>query len=34
MRVAILIDDFFPSSGGIGRSVETQIEELTSMGHE
>lgn len=34
MRVAILIDDFYPSSGGIGRSVETQIEELSSMGHE
>ncbi|MDO5066273.1 MAG: glycosyltransferase [Propionibacteriaceae bacterium] len=34
MRVAILIDDFYPSSGGIGRSVETQIEELTAMGHE
>ncbi|RRD07104.1 glycosyltransferase [Arachnia propionica] len=34
MRVAILIDDFYPSSGGIGRSVETQIEELAAMGHE
>lgn len=34
MRVAILIDDFYPSSGGIGRSVETQIQELTDMGHE
>ena len=34
MRVALLIDDFFPSSGGIGRSVETQIEELTALGYE
>lgn len=34
MRVAILIDDFFPSSGGIARSVQTQLEELTAMGHE
>ncbi|MDO5092973.1 MAG: glycosyltransferase [Propionibacteriaceae bacterium] len=34
MRVALLIDDFFPSSGGIGRSVETQIEELNALGHE
>jgi len=34
MRVAIIIDDFFPSSGGIARSVQTQLEELTAMGHE
>lgn len=34
MRIAILIDDFFPSSGGISRSVQTQLEELTAMGHE
>nr|WP_231979829.1 glycosyltransferase [Tessaracoccus coleopterorum] len=34
MRIAILIDDFFPASGGIGRSVQTQLEELTKMGHE
>lgn len=34
MRVAILLDDFFPSSGGIGRSVQTQLEELTDLGHE
>lgn len=33
MRIAILIDDFFPSSGGISRSVQTQIEELTALGH-
>ena len=33
MHVALLIDDFFPSSGGIGRSVETQIQELTDLGH-
>ena len=33
MHVALLIDDFFPSSGGIGRSVETQIQELTELGH-
>ena len=34
MHVALLIDDFFPSSGGIGRSVETQIQELTDLGHQ
>lgn len=34
IRVAILIDDFFPASGGIGRSVQTQLEELTALGHE
>lgn len=34
LRIAILIDDFFPASGGIGRSVQTQLEELTAMGHE
>ncbi len=34
MRVGILIDDFFPASGGIGRSVQTQLEELVHMGHE
>lgn len=34
MRIAILIDDFFPASGGIGRSVQTQLEELTALGHE
>lgn len=34
LRIAILIDDFFPASGGIGRSVQTQLEELTALGHE
>lgn len=34
LRVAILIDDFFPASGGIGRSVQTQLEEMTALGHE
>lgn len=34
MRVALLLDDFFPSSGGIARSVQTQLEELTALGHE
>lgn len=34
LRIAILIDDFYPASGGIGRSVETQLEELTALGHE
>lgn len=34
LRIAMIVDDFFPSSGGIGRSVQTQLEELTAMGHE
>lgn len=34
LRIAIIIDDFFPASGGIGRSVQTQLEELTALGHE
>ncbi|MHA6511912.1 glycosyltransferase [Tessaracoccus sp. Z1128] len=34
MRIAIVIDDFYPASGGIGRSVETQLSELTALGHE
>ena len=34
MHIAILLDDFFPSSGGIGRSVQTQLDELTALGHE
>lgn len=34
MRIGIFIDDFFPASGGIGRSVQTQIEQMHSQGHE
>ena len=34
MRVALLLDDFFPASGGVARSVETQLAELAGMGHE
>lgn len=34
MRVALLLDDFYPASGGVSRSVETQLQELTSLGHD
>lgn len=34
LRIAIILDDFYPSSGGIGRSVQTQLQELTAMGHQ
>lgn len=34
LRVAMIVDDFFPSSGGIGRAVQTQLEELTALGHD
>ncbi|MDO4712703.1 MAG: glycosyltransferase [Candidatus Saccharibacteria bacterium] len=33
LRIALFIDDFYPASGGIARSVQTQIIELTRMGH-
>lgn len=34
LSIAIVIDDFFPSSGGIGRSVQTQMQELSRLGHD
>ncbi len=34
LSIAIILDDFYPSSGGIGRSVQTQLEELTALGHQ
>lgn len=33
LRIAILTDDFYPNSGGVARSIELQIRELTAMGH-
>ena len=33
LSVALIIDDKFPSSSGVSRSVQTQIEELTCLGH-
>ena len=34
MRVALLLDDFYPASGGIARSVQTQLEALLALGHD
>lgn len=34
LRIAILTDDFYPHSGGVSRSVELQIAELTAAGHQ
>ncbi len=34
MRIALVLDDFYPSSGGVARSVETQLEKLIQLGHE
>ncbi len=34
MRIALVLDDFYPSSGGVGRSVETQLEKLIQLGHD
>ncbi len=34
MRIALILDDFYPASGGIARSVETQQEQLLTLGHD
>ncbi|MDO5736813.1 MAG: glycosyltransferase [Propionibacteriaceae bacterium] len=34
MRIALILDDFYPASGGVARSVETQQEQLSALGHE
>ncbi|MEO7587382.1 MAG: glycosyltransferase [Arachnia sp.] len=34
MRIALVLDDFFPDSGGVARSVETQLEQLVAQGHD
>ncbi len=33
LRIGIFMDDFFPNSGGVARSIELQINELVAMGH-
>jgi len=33
LRIGIIIDDFYPSSGGLARSVQVQIEALVRQGH-
>ena len=33
LSIAIVLDDKFPSSSGVSRSVQTQIEELSKIGH-
>lgn len=34
LRIGLFMDDFFPNSGGIARSVELQIDQLVSAGHQ
>lgn len=34
LRIGIFTDDFFPESGGIGRSIELQVRHLAALGHE
>ncbi len=34
LRIALVIDDIYPASSGVGRSVQTQLEELTALGHQ
>ena len=33
LRIALILDDIYPASGGIGRSVQVQVNELVRMGH-
>ncbi len=33
MRVGIFTDDFYPESGGVSRSIQLQVEQLTRAGH-
>ena len=33
LHIALILDDFYPASGGIGRSIQTQINELVHLGH-
>lgn len=33
LRIGIFTDDFYPESGGVGRSIELQVTELVAMGH-
>jgi 1,2-diacylglycerol 3-alpha-glucosyltransferase len=34
LRVGIFTDDFYPESGGVGRSVQLQLQELSAAGHQ
>ncbi|MDR1710551.1 MAG: glycosyltransferase family 4 protein [Propionibacteriaceae bacterium] len=34
LRIGLFTDDFFPESGGIGRSLQAQLAELTKAGHD
>lgn len=34
LRIALFTDDFYPASGGIGRSIQVQINELVALGHD
>lgn len=33
LRIALILDDIYPASGGIGRSVQVQVNELVRRGH-
>lgn len=34
LRVGLFTDDFYPESGGVGRSVQLQLQELSAAGHQ
>lgn len=33
LKIALVLDDYYPSSSGVSRSIQSQIDELSSMGH-
>ena len=33
LRIALISDDIYPASGGIARSIQTQVNELVRLGH-
>lgn len=33
LRIALVLDDYYPSSSGVSRSIQSQIDELSAMGH-
>lgn len=33
LKIALVLDDYYPSSSGVSRSIQSQIDELSAMGH-
>ena len=34
LKIALVLDDYYPSSSGVSRSIQSQIDELSAMGHQ